>query len=299
MKKTKISYFKNVKDTKPKTVFLEDWLRDTINPPEELKKQVLKYRMLKSEAQKQAIPCVTISATFKKVRNLDNIKQKNDFIVLDIDRFSKSKKAVCNLCADFDRIKEVFKSFPSCLYVGYSVSSDGVNTKDGMYAIIKLQKKTSLIKAFKHFKARLQRIGINIDESCKDYTRLRFFSYDSSAYYNKKAVPFVIPKKQKIKKTNYTGNASKTDTEKVEAIINLIEQQSIDITSSYEDWYKIAGAFYSAFGDSGRDYFHRVSRFYRDYNRKSTDNKFNNCMNMKNVTLSTFFHIASSYGLRY
>lgn len=299
MSKTEISLFSNVTDNVPKKAYLEDWLEQTINPPKSLKKQVNKYRKLGGARLKGQIPCVTISATFKKKRNLSKIKKKNPYIVLDIDRFAKSKKATCNLCLDFDMVKEVFKQFPSCMYVGYSVSSDGDRKKDGMYAIIKLKKRTSLNKAFKHFKARLQRIGINIDESCKDYTRLRFFSYDSKAYYNPKAKAFEIPKKRKHKHYKGSGTASKSDREKVEAVISIIESQSIDITSSYEDWYKIAGALYAAFGESGRDYFHRVSKFYPDYSAKKTNRKYSNCANMKRVTLSTFFHIANSYGIRY
>jgi hypothetical protein len=299
MSKTKISFFNNVSDTQPKSMSLDNWLSKTINPDDKLKKQVLKYRLLKSDNLKRQIPCVTISASFKKVRNLDNIKKKNQFIVLDIDRFAKSKTAKCNLCLDFERTKKMFMNFPSCYYVGYSVSSNGNDSQDGMYAIIKLKKGTSLIKAFKHFKKRLQRIGINIDESCKDYTRLRFFSYDPNAYYNPEASEFKIPKKQKIRPSKNKGNASKTDTQKVETIISLIESNAIDITGNYEDWYKIAGALYNAFGEKGRDYFHRISKYYHSYSEKETNKKFSNCMNMKKVTLSSFFHVASNNGIRY
>ena len=286
MKKTKISYFKNVQDTKPKTIYLEDWLSKTIKPPKELEKQVLKFRNLRSKRLKLKIPCVTISASFKKVRNLDNIKQKTNLICIDIDLDS-------NPVANMELVKSLFTSHPSTLYVGYSVSNNGI------YAIIRISKGKVLIKYFKHFKKNLKRLGVIIDESCKDYTRLRFFSYDSEAYYNPKAKPFKLPKKRKLKPSKKTGNASRTDTEKVEAIINLIEMNAIDITSNYEDWYKIAGALNEAFGESGRDYFHRISKYHHDYSIKKTDNKYNNCRNMNRVTLSSFFHVASEHGIRY
>lgn len=286
MAKTKISYFKNVKDNKPKTIYLEDWLADTINPPKSLKKQVLKYRMLKSKRLKLSIPCVTISASFKKVRNLDSIKKKTNLICLDIDLDS-------NPVADMELVKSLFVKHPSTMYVGYSVSNNGI------YAIIKIDKSKELIKYFKHFRKTLKKVGITIDEACKDYTRLRFFSFDETAYFNPKAKSFKLPKKQKVIKSKSTGNATKTDTEKVEAIISLIEDNAIDITADYEDWYKIAGALFNAFGENGRDYFHRVSKYYHDYKEKAVNNKFNNCMNMKRVTLSSFFHVASKYGIRY
>ena len=203
------------------------------------------------------------------------------------------------MCLDFDRLKNIFKEMPSCFYVGYSVSSDGKEVKDGMYVVIRLKKNTPLKKAFKFFRNKLKRIGVNLDESCKDYTRLRFFSHDSSAFFNPTAKPFNLPAKVVKKAYSGPGNATQSDTDKVLAIIKIIEDNSIDITSSYEDWYKIAGALFAAFGDAGRDYFHRVSRFHKEYKQKAADRKFDNCMNMKNVSLSSFFHVATSHGIRY
>lgn len=295
MSKTKVSYFENVNDTVPKTIILEKWLKQTIKPPKELKQKVLKYRNLQSKSAKLKIPCITVSARFKKVRNLDNIKEKTNLICLDIDRYSKKSK--CNICIDFKKTKELLSQFKSTMFVGYSVSSDGENVSNGIYVIIKTHPKDSLSKVFKFYRKKLSRVGINIDESCKDYTRLRFFSYDPSAYFNPDAVAYKIPSQKKVK---YKAvNASKSDIEKVENVVKLIEENSIDITSDYEDWYRIAGSLYNAFGDNGRQYFHRISKYYPDYKYKKADRKFDGCRNMKNVSLSTFFHIATKHGIRY
>ena len=287
MKKTKVSYFKNVSDTKPKDFNLDKWLRDTISPPEELRLQVEKFRVSKSKPLKLKIPCITVSATFKDVRNLDNIKNKNDLICLDIDKDS-------NLVVDMNLAKEFFSKHPSTLYTGYSVSEKGI------YAIIKISKDKPLIKYFEYFRKKLKGIGITIDESCKDYTRLRFFSVDENAYYNIDAKPFSIPKKVKRKKTKYKGNDfSKTNLNKVEAVVSLIEQNAIDITCEYTDWVKIAGTLYNSFGETGRQFFHRISKYNHNYKFKDADKKFDNCRNMNKVSLSTFFFIANSYGIRY
>lgn len=283
--KIKVSYFKSVSDTKPKDIKLDSWLKDTINPPALLERQVDKYRTTKSKAQKTKIPCVTISATFKSVRNLDNIKNKNELICLDIDKD-------LNPVADMIAVKEFFKKHESTFFVGFSVSENGV------YAIIKVSKKKPLIDYFEYFKEKLKNVGITIDESCKDYTRLRFFSVDKNGYYNPKAKTFEIPKKPKVKKSKLKGD-SKTNLNKVEAVVQLIEQNAIDVTSDYNDWVKIAGALYNAFGEVGRQYFHRVSKYNHDYKEKATDAKFDNCRNMSRITLSTFFYIADSYGIRY
>lgn len=287
--KTKVSFFKNVSDTKPKDFSLDKWLCDTICPPEDLKKQVDKYRETKSKSQKLRIPCVTISATFKKIRNLDNIKQKNDLICLDIDKDS-------NPVADMNAVKDFFKKHPSTIYTGLSVSEKGV------YAIIKISTKKDLIKYFEYFREKLKAVGITIDESCKDYTRLRFFSIDENAYYNPEAKTFEIPKKPKVKKAknNFKGNeASKINLNKVEAVVQLIESNAIDITADYTDWVKIAGGLYNSFGETGRQFFHRISKYNHGYKFKDADKKFDNCRSMPRITLSTFFYIANSYGIRY
>jgi inhibitor of KinA sporulation pathway (predicted exonuclease) len=287
MKKTKVSYFKNVSDTVPKDFSLHKWLKDTICPPGDLKSLVDKYRKTQDKRMKVKIPCVTISATFKRIRNLDNIKVKNELICLDIDKDS-------NPIADMNLVKNFFKKHPSTVYVGFSISEKGV------YAIIKISEKKALIKYFEYFKEKLKDIGITIDESCKDYTRLRFFSVDENAYYNPDAKIFNLPKKpKKPKKKKISDLATKGNLDKVEAVVSLIEGNAIDITSEYSDWVKIAGALYNAFGEHGRDYFHRVSKYNHGYKFKDADRKFDNCRNMKRVTLSSFFYIADSYGIRY
>lgn len=282
--KIKVSYFRNVRDTSPKTIKLKGWLKDTINPPEKLKQKVQKYRTLRTDSAKQAIPCITVSAVLGEYRELTKVKVKTGLICLDIDPAD-------NPVIDMEKVKQLFLQHPSCLYVGRSVSNNGI------YAIMVIDPKVKLIKYFKYFKKQLKNKGIIIDEKCKDYTRLRFFSYDPDAYLNLKAKCFNIPKKKKVK---YKGNtATSNDRDKVESVVSLIEQHSVDITQDYNDWVKVAGALYNAFGGSGLDYFHRVSRFYPKYNKRKTDKKFQNCMNMKHVKLSSFFYVASKHGIRY
>jgi hypothetical protein len=295
MGKTKISIFKSVNSTYPKKQDLDEWLLKTMKPPSDLKKRIIKYRKTGDKKIKEKLPCVTISATFKNKRNLDNIKSKNGFIVLDIDRHAKNKKKPSNTCIDMALVKSFFSKHPSTYYCGYSCGGDGV------YVVIKISKKKPLIDYFNYFEEVLRLHSIAIDESCKDYTRLRFFSYDNDAYYCPEATEFKIPKKKKIKKKKqaFKGEFIKDDYDKVEKVLQLIEANAIDITSSYSDWVKIAGALYNSFGEKGRDFFHRVSVYNHGYHKKKCDNKFDKCMNMSKISLSSFFYIADSYGIRY
>ena len=85
----------------------------------------------------------------------------------------------------------------------------------------------------------------------------------------------------------------------VEIVINRLEESHTDITANYSDWRDIGFAFADEFGESGRDYFHRVSRYYSDYSHSVCDKQYNNCLKAKGhgVTIKTFFHLAQQAGI--
>lgn len=84
----------------------------------------------------------------------------------------------------------------------------------------------------------------------------------------------------------------------VEKVVAEIEKQCTDITANYEIWLKIGFALSSEFGEHGRDYFHRVSRFHSGYNTKECDKQFDNCLksHRSGVTIRSFFEIAKNAG---
>jgi len=288
-----VSYFEDVKDTTPKDIELEEWLKDTIAAENDAVMKVLKYRMTKKESDKIKIPCITVSASFKDYRNLDNIKKKNGLLCIDIDRYAKSKHKKSNSCIDMEKAKKLLSEHPCVLYAGYSTGGDGI------YAIIRLAYTNKLDEYFEHFQKKFEMLGINIDSSCKDYTRLRFFSYDKDAYFNPDAKYYKIKEKAKEKQPDKASGVKKSDLDKVEKIISVIEENSIDITSIYEDWIKIGGALYGSFGESGRDYFHKISKFHPDYTYKACDIKFTQCKKLGKTNLGSLFFIATNHGVRY
>ena len=86
----------------------------------------------------------------------------------------------------------------------------------------------------------------------------------------------------------------------VEAIIMQIESSQIDIATAYSDWRNIGFAFADEFGESGRELFHRISRFYADYSPSDCDKQFDNCLKAKGqgVSLKTFFYHAKKAGVK-
>ena len=84
---------------------------------------------------------------------------------------------------------------------------------------------------------------------------------------------------------------SDSQIDEVERIIQSIEANRVDITSTYSDWVNIGFTFADEFGENGRPLFHRVSQFYPDYSAPECDKQFDNCLKSKGhgVSLKTFF----------
>lgn len=82
-------------------------------------------------------------------------------------------------------------------------------------------------------------------------------------------------------------------------LITKIESTQIDITGDYATWRNIGFALADSLGESGRDPFHRISRFHSQYYPKECDTQFDACLKSKGsgITLSTLFHHAKDHGI--
>ncbi len=85
----------------------------------------------------------------------------------------------------------------------------------------------------------------------------------------------------------------------LETIISRLEAVQTDITANYSDWRDIGFAFADELGEAGRDYYHRISRFYSGYSSTDCNKQYDNCLKAKGhgVTLKTFFHLAKQAGI--
>lgn len=288
MSNYKVSNYNHVSDKYSKDYDLDTWLKQTIDPPLAIKRKVEAYRETLDKEDKAKIPLITVSARCKGERSLENIEEHLPFICIDIDRYSKKGKQ--NLCMDVQAVKELFIEHPSTYYCGFSVTSN-----DGVYAILKLNEVGKLDKYFELLRDRLSHVGINIDEKCKDATRLRFFSYDPEAYYNPDARPLKLPGKKvaKVERVQYT----ESEYDRVNRLVELIEQYSMDITQDYEDWIKVGSVMNNNFGESGRDLFHRISKFHPDYTAEKCDAKYDHCRKMKLNNIGLIVNLCKNYGL--
>jgi len=103
------------------------------------------------------------------------------------------------------------------------------------------------------------------------------------------------------KGTDVPCNVSTTSTpdNDIELIISRIEAACTDITSSYSDWLNIGFALADEFGEGGRNYFHRISRFYSKYSLTDCNKQFDQCLKAKGhgITIKTLFHLAKQAGI--
>ena len=85
----------------------------------------------------------------------------------------------------------------------------------------------------------------------------------------------------------------------LELIVKRIESTATDIAPNYADWRDLGFALADALGESGRNYFHRLSRFYPSYSQSETDKQYSACLasHGHGVTVKTLYHLAKSAGI--
>ncbi len=108
----------------------------------------------------------------------------------------------------------------------------------------------------------------------------------------------------KVTETNTTAiptiPQSNIDTSnEIETITQRIEAASVDIAPNYADWRDLGFALADALGESGRNYYHRLSRFYPSYSQNETDKQYSACLasHGHGVTIKTLYHLTKSAGV--
>ncbi len=86
----------------------------------------------------------------------------------------------------------------------------------------------------------------------------------------------------------------------IEDYIALIEQFGIDITNNYTNWLNIGFAIADEYGDTGREYFCRISKNHPNFNQIECNEQYTKCLNAKGhgITIATFYHLAHQAGIK-
>ena len=86
----------------------------------------------------------------------------------------------------------------------------------------------------------------------------------------------------------------------IEVIIKRIEAYQLDLTANYNDWITIGFAISDEFGESGRGYFHQISKFHPGYKSQECDKQYDRCLRQpsnKRISIKTFYYHAKSAGI--
>lgn len=89
-------------------------------------------------------------------------------------------------------------------------------------------------------------------------------------------------------------------TDDFERVINQICVKSVNICEDYHDWIKVGFAICDEFGESGRRYFHEISKFSPKYSFQRTDKQYDYFLKSNGsskVNISTFYYFAKINGI--
>jgi len=82
-------------------------------------------------------------------------------------------------------------------------------------------------------------------------------------------------------------------------IVSRIEETKTDLTANYSHWLDIGSALAQGFGERGRTYYHRISRFNPRFSPDRCNIQYDTCLKGKGpvIALNTFFHLVKQAGL--
>ena len=230
------------------------------------------------------LPAATIAAVLNSrtgsMTLQEKIKKYNGLVVLDFDDVDNLNEA-----------KEKLSKISYIYYIGISVSGNG------LFAIVKTDNDDFNFhrQYFESLCAEMKKIGLNVDKSGSDVTRLRIVSYDSEAYVNDRCIDFCLPD---CIKTNISDEHDDEDDihRKISLYVETWEKMKIPL-DDYGDWLMMAMSL-SGLGETGLGYLNRISRFSQNYDEKENRKKYEElAKNTRNVGLGTFFYKCNCYGV--
>lgn len=323
-----VSLFRNFTDSHPiGEVDILHWLT---NPSHESLKALDLIRQTNDKELRNTIkarlPAITPSGLFA-VRKIEGLISHSGLICLDIDAGDNPT------IDDWSGLKARLPNLEHILYAGLSASGRG------LFCLIPIADGKQHLQHFFALEKDFKEAGIILDAACKDITRLRGFSYDDAAYVNfgarvyKKVQDAVVtsrrtpivrlpkrnptpptevirrgevstPEQRLLQPTDLARCASvlecpKPARQRFWDLLERIEAQRIDITTSYHDWFTIGCVIATLFCADGVPLFHRISCFYPNYDHDRCEAQFRDILKRGyRSSIDSLLSIAERYGLR-
>lgn len=259
---------------------------------------------LKRDFKRDNFPAISFGGEFSERSNQKLVRSSN-LVCLDFDHIGTTKQVE----ETKQRISQETDLDPVLLFI--SPSGDGLKVVVNVRQ--EIQDDKGFKQAFKSLRRFCQeRLKLAPDESRKDISGLCYLPYDGEAVLNQAGAGFDVEKWKPVEAPKQAPVVApqrpirtESSDEEVPAYLRAliavedIETSGIDITSDRKDWRDIGFAL-STLGEAGRELFHRVSRFYPQYDPTETDKQFDSFLNGtgQGITLKSLFKIAKNHGVR-
>ncbi len=154
---------------------------------EEIRALIAAGKKAEADKKKKQLPGFTASATFSEGRKMEFFQEYSGFIILDIDKLAPIEYALA------------FEKAQTCLHTFFAFRSPGGN---GLKILVKVsagkQHHELAYGQVANYYAQL--LGVALDRTGKDITRLCFISYDPEAFKNLDCTvfPVQIPSAQNL-----------------------------------------------------------------------------------------------------
>lgn len=264
-----------------------------------LKQEILALRSTSdkkkaNQIKKSDLYAVTLSGIFEHRKNKGLIKHSG-LMQIDLDNVSEYDKLFSKICKD----DYTYMAFRSPRGKGIKVI-----VKVNPSADTHLDQFLALEQYYKDY------FKINLDRGCKDVSRAMLLSFDPDIYCNPHANVFEelfihkinIPKKNIISTKNHAVchvDFSTNEMALVKEIASTLAVKKIDITSSYDKWWRVALSVANTLGEEGRPIFHQISSVYEAYDVVECDQFYTNVLhkNQGKITLGTLIHYTREAGI--
>jgi len=227
--------------------------------------------------EKIRLPSVTFSGLFTETRKIESLSKYNDICVIDIDKI---------LSQDIIKYLDLLYSDPFVFSFWLSPSGRGIKglvkfsyISEPIISDSYVCHKYAFSELSNYFKGSY---NIEIDKSGSDITRLCFVSSDRNLIIKEQTKEFPIDnqslfisasintRRKNDLNTNYfilknymnSKGKNKTSTRvEIQKITNFLKKRNLSITSTYENWYRVAYAISNTFTyDLGEKYYLRLCR---------------------------------------
>lgn len=245
---------------------------------------VTKCRTIKDKEErdkfKEKMPTATLSGVFT-ARNNGSIVKHSEYIAIDLDYVEN----LTTVKHELEKDKYVFSVF-------MSVSGYGLRV---LFRIDPYKHKEAFIGISAYL---LENYRQSTDPNGVSLSKPYIVSFDPYLYLSPDPVSVF---KRYVKETTIKAIPNFVHTnDDFSSVIKQILVRGINICEGYNDWLKVGFALAQEFGESGRGYFHDLSRMSEKYSVTATDKQYGYCLKAhgsKKVNISSIYYLAKLFGV--